>query len=141
MPATRTRTPAKKRTARKSTARKSTARKSAAKTPTVRKASTARKASARKTAARYTRPALRDRLKARILKGSRGGKPGQWSARKAQLLAHEYEAAGGGYGGRRTAAQRHLAEWKDPKSRPSRPKRQGTARGTTSKRARKTASR
>jgi len=32
-----------------------------------------------------------------ILRGSRGGKKGQWSARKAQLLAREYKAAGGGY--------------------------------------------
>ena len=31
--------------------------------------------------------------------GTRGGKAGQWSARKAQLLASEYKKAGGGYRG------------------------------------------
>ena len=45
----------------------------------------------------YTKPGLRKRLFQKILAGSRGGKPGQWSARKAQLLAREYKAAGGGY--------------------------------------------
>jgi len=45
----------------------------------------------------YTKPGLRKRLFEKILAGSRGGKPGQWSARKAQLLAREYKAAGGGY--------------------------------------------
>ena len=29
--------------------------------------------------------------------GSKGGKPGQWSARKAQMLAKQYKAKGGGY--------------------------------------------
>ena len=48
-------------------------------------------------AGNYTRPTLRKNLFNRILKGSRGGKPGQWSGRKAQLLAKEYKAAGGGY--------------------------------------------
>jgi len=33
------------------------------------------------------------------MKGPKGGKPGQWSARKAQLLASEYKEAGGGYKG------------------------------------------
>ena len=29
--------------------------------------------------------------------GGKGGKPGQWSARKAQMLAKAYKAKGGGY--------------------------------------------
>jgi hypothetical protein len=60
---------------------------------------------------RYTKPTLRERLKKRIVAGSRGGKAGQWSARKAQLLAAEYKKAGGGYRGTRGNAQRHLRRW------------------------------
>ena len=45
----------------------------------------------------YTKPELRERLKNQIKAGFKGGKPGQWSARKAQLLASEYKKAGGGY--------------------------------------------
>ena len=48
-------------------------------------------------AGNYTKPSLRKRLFEKITKGTRGGKAGQWSARKAQLLAKEYKAAGGGY--------------------------------------------
>ena len=43
--------------------------------------------------------------------GSKGGKPGQWSARKAQLLAQEYKARGGGYSGSKTASQKSLSKW------------------------------
>ena len=61
----------------------------------------------------YTDPELRERLKEEIKAGDRGGRPGQWSARKSQLLTHEYEAHGGGYRheGERTASQQHLREW------------------------------
>jgi len=61
----------------------------------------------------YTEPELRARLKEEIKAGDRGGRPGQWSARKSQLLAAEYEKAGGGYRhpGERTEAQQHLGEW------------------------------
>jgi hypothetical protein len=45
----------------------------------------------------YTKPAMRKRLFNEIKAGGKGGKPGQWSARKAQLLASRYKAAGGGY--------------------------------------------
>ena len=48
-------------------------------------------------AGNYTKPGMRKRLFNKIMAGSKGGKPGQWSARKAQLLAKEYKAAGGGY--------------------------------------------
>ena len=45
----------------------------------------------------YTKPALRKRLFQRIKSGSKGGNSGQWSARKAQMLARAYKKAGGGY--------------------------------------------
>ena len=48
-------------------------------------------------AGNYTKPGMRKRLFNKIMAGSKGGKPGQWSARKAQMLAKEYKAAGGGY--------------------------------------------
>ena len=48
-------------------------------------------------AGNYTKPTLRKRLFEKIKAGSKGGKPGQWSARKAQMLAKAYKAAGGGY--------------------------------------------
>ena len=48
-------------------------------------------------AGNYTKPALRKRLFQRIKAGTKGGKAGQWSARKAQMLALAYKKAGGGY--------------------------------------------
>ena len=45
----------------------------------------------------YTKPTLRKQLFEKIKAGSSGGAPGQWSARKAQMLANEYKKAGGGY--------------------------------------------
>jgi hypothetical protein len=45
----------------------------------------------------YTNPSLRFKLKEEIKKGSKGGNPGEWSARKSQLLKHEYELHGGDY--------------------------------------------
>jgi hypothetical protein len=48
-------------------------------------------------AGNYTEPAMRKRLFNKILAGSKGGDAGEWSARKAQLLARQYKAAGGGY--------------------------------------------
>ena len=45
----------------------------------------------------YTKPTMRKRLFNKIKSGSKGGNAGQWSARKAQMLAREYKAAGGGY--------------------------------------------
>lgn len=59
----------------------------------------------------YTNPELRERIKNRIMAGSRGGRPGQWSARKAQLLAQEYKKAGGGYSGSKTKKQKSLSKW------------------------------
>jgi len=48
-------------------------------------------------AGNYTKPTLREKIFKRIKAGTKGGKAGQWSARKAQLLASEYKKAGGGY--------------------------------------------
>ena len=60
---------------------------------------------------KYTDPELREKLKEEIKASDKGGKPGQWSARKSQLLVHEYEKAGGGYKGGPDETQQHLAQW------------------------------
>jgi len=65
----------------------------------------------RKSANNYTKPKLRESIKNRIMAGSQGGKPGQWSARKAQLVAQEYKKRGGGYRGKKTKKQRSLSKW------------------------------
>lgn len=44
----------------------------------------------------YTKPKLRKKIFQEVLCGSKGGKPGQWSARKSQLARLLYEQAGGG---------------------------------------------
>lgn len=61
----------------------------------------------------YTHPQLREQLKEEIKDSNKGGAPGQWSARKSQLLTQEYEKHGGGYRrpDRPTTAQQELAEW------------------------------
>lgn len=48
-------------------------------------------------AGNYTKPTMRRRLFYKIKAGSKGGRAGQWSARKAQMLARQYKAKGGGY--------------------------------------------
>ena len=48
-------------------------------------------------AGNYTKPSMRKALFEKIKAGSKGGDPGEWSARKAQMLAKEYKAKGGGY--------------------------------------------
>jgi hypothetical protein len=45
----------------------------------------------------YTKPTMRKNLFNKIKAGSKGGAAGQWSARKAQMLAKQYKEAGGGY--------------------------------------------
>ena len=50
-------------------------------------------------AGNYTKPSLRKSIFNRIKAGGKGGSPGQWSARKAQMVAKAYKAAGGGYRG------------------------------------------
>lgn len=80
---------------------------------------------------RYTNPALRERIKTRITKGTKGGKAGQWSARKAQLVTQEYKKAGGGYVGGRGAAQQHLSKWTSEEWTTSDGKRARRRGGTT----------
>ena len=77
--------------------------------------------------ANYTNPGLRERIKNRVMAGSRGGQPGQWSARKAQLVAIEYRKAGGGYRGKKSKKQRSLGKWTKEKWRTSdgKPARRG----------------
>ena len=72
--------------------------KKAAKKKVVRKATggAVKKSSVNK-AGNYTKPTMRKNLFNRIKAGSKGGKPGQWSGRKAQMLAKQYKAKGGGY--------------------------------------------
>jgi hypothetical protein len=48
-------------------------------------------------AGNYTKPNMRKSLFKKIKAGTKGGDPGEWSARKAQLLASQYKKAGGGY--------------------------------------------
>ena len=48
-------------------------------------------------AGNYTKPGLRKSIFERIKAGGKGGAPGQWSARKAQMMALQYKKAGGGY--------------------------------------------
>lgn len=48
-------------------------------------------------AGNYTKPGMRKQLFESIKSGSKGGDGGQWSARKAQMLAKMYKAKGGGY--------------------------------------------
>lgn len=60
---------------------------------------------------KYTHPELRERLKEELKASDKGGEPGQWSARKAQLLKQEYERQGGGYRGGKDEKQRSLTEW------------------------------
>lgn len=64
--------------------------------PAKKKAPTKKKSTVN-SAGNYTKPTLRKRLFSEIKAGSKGGKAGQWSARKAQMLAKRYKAAGGGY--------------------------------------------
>ena len=59
----------------------------------------------------YTKPGLRESIKNRILAGSKGGRPGQWSARKAQLVALQYKKAGGGYTSGKSKKQKSLSKW------------------------------
>jgi len=65
----------------------------------------------------YTKPGLRKRIIQRVKASGKGGKPGQWSARKAQIVAQKYKAAGGGYKGGKKKAQKSLSKWTKQKWR------------------------
>lgn len=74
----------------------------------------------------YTKPALRNSIKNRIMAGSKGGRPGQWSARKAQMVAMAYRKAGGGYRtGKPSRKQRSLKKWTKQRWRTSDGKKAG----------------
>ena len=51
------------------------------------------------------------RIVASVKAGDKGGNPGQWSARKAQLATQRYKKSGGGYSGPKTEAQKSLTKW------------------------------
>ena len=116
-----------KKAAAKKTVATKAAKKVAPKKAAPTKTATAKKAPAKKTAAKkqpatksagakddnYTKPELREKVKKEVMAGDKGGRPGQWSARKAQLVAHEYEAEGGGYKHERNDAQKSLKSWGD----------------------------
>ena len=62
----------------------------------------------------YTDPKLRAKIKDELMAGDKGGHAGQWSARKSQMLAKEYEAQGGDYlNDEKTPSQKSLDEWTD----------------------------
>jgi hypothetical protein len=112
-------------TAKKSAAKKTAAKKSAAKKTSTKKTAAkkvpAKKQAAKKSAAKrgrddnYTKPELREKIKREVIAGDKGGRPGQWSARKAQMVAHEYVAEGGGYKHPRNEAQQSLKDWGEEK--------------------------
>jgi hypothetical protein len=66
--------------------------------------------------AKKKNPSLWKRIVARIKAGSKGGKPGQWSARKAQLAVAAYKKAGGGYKGKKSKSN-SLRKWTKQKWR------------------------
>ncbi len=61
----------------------------------------------------YTKPELRDKIKHEVVASDKGGNPGQWSARKAQLVTQEYEREGGGYKQPPNESQESLKQWGD----------------------------
>ncbi|KAK8244164.1 hypothetical protein HDK90DRAFT_408808 [Phyllosticta capitalensis] len=65
---------------------------------------------------KYTDPELREQVKEEIKEGDKGGAPGQWSARKAQMMASEYKKRGGDYTTSKDdqeQSQKNLSKWTD----------------------------
>ena len=91
---------------------------------------------------KYTKPDLRRQIKEDIKQSDKGGKPGQWSARKSQLLVQEYEKQGGGYKqDKKDDAAKSLEEWTDQnwqtmsgEGEAGQPHRSGKARSGTNQR-------
>ncbi len=100
---------------KKVSAKKSAAKKAPAKKTAAKKSSAKKPAAKAKSEDNYTKPELREKIKDEVMAGDKGGRPGQWSARKAQLVAHEYVAEGGAYKHPRNEAQEHLKQWGDEK--------------------------
>jgi hypothetical protein len=98
---------------KKAAAKKTVVKKSAAKKPV--KVAAKKAVGHNGSEGNYTRPELRERIKEEVIAGDKGGRPGQWSARKAQMVAHEYVAEGGGYKHSRDEAQQSLKDWGEKK--------------------------
>jgi hypothetical protein len=107
-PAVAKRAAAKKGVAKKPVATTAGGTKSSVKTPAKKAAATKKARSAEE---KYTDPELREHIKDDVMAGDKGGRAGQWSARKAQMVAHEYEAEGGGYKGGKDETQKSLTAW------------------------------
>tara|TARA_Y100000356_G_C11064108_1_gene185401 strand:- start:138 stop:533 length:396 start_codon:yes stop_codon:yes gene_type:complete len=60
--------------------------------------------------AKKTQPAKWKRIVASVKAGSKGGRPGQWSARKAQIATARYKKSGGGYKGAKSS-DNSLSKW------------------------------
>jgi hypothetical protein len=80
----------------------------------------AAKSPARQDAGNYTKPKLREKIKEQVLAGDKGGHPGQWTARKALLVAREYESQGGAYKHPRNETQKSLKKWSEAHPRAAR---------------------
>ena len=61
-----------------------------------------------------TKPALWKRIVSSVKSGSKGGRSGQWSARKAQIATARYKKAGGGYKGKKSSSN-SLSKWSKQK--------------------------
>jgi hypothetical protein len=59
---------------------------------------------------KHNDPVLWDKLKNEVMNGDKGGKAGQWSARKAQLLVKMYKDAGGSFIGKKSK-NNPLVKW------------------------------
>jgi len=68
--------------------------------------------------AEKTDPGKWKRVVASVKAGTKGGDPGEWSARKAQLATQKYKASGGGYVGPKSS-DNSLSKWSDQKWRTS----------------------
>ena len=68
--------------------------------------------------AKKSNPALWKRIVAAVKAGTKGGRAGQWSARKAQIAVARYKKAGGGYKGKKKKSN-SLSKWSKQKWRTS----------------------
>jgi len=68
--------------------------------------------------AKKSNPSLWKRIVASVKAGTKGGRAGQWSARKAQIAVARYKKSGGGYKGAKKASN-SLSKWSKQKWRTS----------------------
>ena len=68
--------------------------------------------------AKKTNPSKWKRIVAAVKAGTKGGRAGQWSARKAQIATARYKKSGGGYKGAKKASN-SLSKWSKQKWRTS----------------------